>query len=40
VSFMVINPHKPGICRLWKILWETLLVFFESLPNICVIAVR
>jgi hypothetical protein len=24
----VINPHKLRICGLWKILWETLSVFF------------
>jgi len=25
-----INPHKPGIWGLWKILWETLRVFFNK----------
>jgi hypothetical protein len=32
----MIKPHKLGIWSLWKILWETLEVFFSGLPNICV----
>ena len=33
----VINPHKLGICRLWKILWETWQAFLGSFANIRVI---
>jgi hypothetical protein len=32
-ALLVINPHKSGICGLWKILWETLRVFFNKLEE-------
>jgi hypothetical protein len=36
---IMISPHKSGIPKLWKILWETFSVLFKSFANICVIAV-